>query len=67
MPGAHRHYTRRLALLDRLKTLDFSTALDVGCAEGFFMAAIAEARGAEVWGVDLSDHAVAAARSSSAG
>ena len=62
LPGAHRHYTRRLALLDRLGTLDFSTALDVGCAEGFFMAAIADARGAEVWGVDLSDHAVAAAR-----
>jgi SAM-dependent methyltransferase len=62
MPTAHRHYTRRLALLDRLKTLEFSSALDVGCAEGFFMAAIAEARGAEMWGVDLSDHAVAAAR-----
>jgi SAM-dependent methyltransferase len=62
MPTAHRHYTRRLALLDRLKTLEFSSALDVGCAEGFFMAAIAEARGAEVWGVDLSDHAVTAAK-----
>lgn len=62
MPSAHRHYTRRLALLDRLKTLEFSSALDVGCAEGFFMASIAEARGAEVWGVDLSDRAVAAAR-----
>jgi SAM-dependent methyltransferase len=61
-PNAHRHYTRRLALLDRLKTLEFSSALDVGCAEGFFAASIAEARGAEVWGVDLSDRAVAAAR-----
>lgn len=59
-PGAHRHFTRRLALLDRLKTLDFASALDVGCAEGFFMASIGEARGAEVWGVDLSDHAVVA-------
>jgi SAM-dependent methyltransferase len=62
-PAAWRHYTRRLALLDRLKSLEFGSALDVGCAEGFFMAAIRDARGAEVWGVDLSDQAAAAARS----
>jgi SAM-dependent methyltransferase len=58
---AWRHYTRRLALLDRIKSLPFESALDVGCAEGFFTAAIAEARGAEVWGVDLSDRAVTVA------
>lgn len=60
-PAAWRHYTRRMALLDRLKNIEFESALDVGCAEGYFMAAIHERRGAEVWGVDLSDRAVAVA------
>lgn len=60
-PTAWRHYTRRLALLDRLKSIQFESALDVGCAEGYFMAAIGEARRAEVWGIDLSDRAVAVA------
>ncbi len=62
-PAAWRHYTRRLALLDRLKSLQFESALDVGCAEGFFMQAIHDARGTEMWGVDLSDRAVAVAAS----
>ncbi len=62
-PAAWRHYTRRLALLDRMKDLQFGSVLDVGCAEGYFMATIAEARGAEVWGIDLSDRAVAVAAS----
>jgi SAM-dependent methyltransferase len=62
-PLAWRHYTRRLALLDRLRSIEFGSALDVGCAEGFFMGAIAEARGAEVWGVDFSNRAVTAAAS----
>ena len=62
-PAAWRHYTRCLALLDRLKSIEFASALDVGCNEGYFMAAIAQARGAEVWGVDLSDRAVAVAAS----
>lgn len=62
-PAAWRHYTRRLALLERLKTIEFDSALDVGCAEGYFMASVAEARGAEVWGLDLSDRAVAVAAS----
>jgi len=62
-PAAWRHYTRRLALLDRLTSLEFESALDVGCAEGFFMGAIHEARGAEMWGIDLSDRAVAVAAS----
>jgi 2-polyprenyl-3-methyl-5-hydroxy-6-metoxy-1,4-benzoquinol methylase len=60
-PAAWRHYTRRLALLDGMKRIPFESVLDVGCAEGYFMAAIAEARGAEVWGIDLSDRAVAVA------
>jgi SAM-dependent methyltransferase len=60
-PTAWRHYTRRLALLDRLKALQFDSALDVGCAEGYFMAAISDARGVEMWGIDLSDRAVATA------
>jgi len=60
-PLAWRHYTRRLALLDRLEGINFGSALDVGCAEGYFMAAIAEARGTEMWGVDLSDRAAAVA------
>lgn len=62
-PAAWRHYTRRVALLDRLKSIEFASALDVGCAEGYFMGAIAQARGAGVWGVDLSDRAVAVAAS----
>ncbi|HUA07058.1 MAG TPA: class I SAM-dependent methyltransferase [Solirubrobacteraceae bacterium] len=62
-PSAWRHYTRRLALLDRLSSLEFSSALDVGCAEGFFMSALHDARGAEMWGIDLSDRAVAVASS----
>jgi SAM-dependent methyltransferase len=62
-PLAWRHYTRRLALLDRLSGIDFASALDVGCAQGYFMAVIAHARGTEVWGVDFSDRAVAVAAS----
>jgi ubiquinone/menaquinone biosynthesis C-methylase UbiE len=62
-PAAWRHYTRRLALLDRLGSLEFESALDVGCAEGFFMGAIHEARVAEIWGVDSSDRAAAVAAS----
>lgn len=62
-PSAWRHYTRRLALLDRLNSLQFQSALDVGCAEGFFMAEIGKASGAEMWGVDLSDRAVSVAAS----
>jgi SAM-dependent methyltransferase len=62
-PAAWRHYTRRLALLDRLRSLQFESVLDVGCAEGFFMEAIHDNRGAEMWGIDLSDRAVAIAAS----
>jgi ubiquinone/menaquinone biosynthesis C-methylase UbiE len=61
-PAAFRHYVRRLALFDAMKGLDFDTALDVGCAEGFFMGAIRERFGATVWGVDISDAAVRRAR-----
>jgi SAM-dependent methyltransferase len=60
-PEAFRHYTRRRALLDRIEGLQFDSVLDVGCSEGYFMSAIAEARGTEVWGVDLSDRSVAIA------
>ena len=62
-PDKWRHYTRRLALLDCLSEIPFRSALDVGCAEGYFMAAIGESLGADVWAVDLSDRAVAAAAS----
>ena len=60
--SAWRHYTRRLALLDRMRTMEFGSALDVGCSEGFFMDAIAYSRGCDVWGVDLSDASVRVAR-----
>lgn len=60
-PAAWRHYTRRRALLDRMKGLEFESVLDVGCSEGYFMSAIAEERDAEVWGIDLSDRSVAVA------
>lgn len=57
-PLAFRHYVRRLALLGALERAPFRTALDVGCAEGFFMEAIRRRFGAEVWGVDISNSAV---------
>ena len=60
-PIAFRHYVRRLALFDVMKQLDFRTALDVGCAEGYFMSEIRDSFGAEVWGVDISPVAVAKA------
>lgn len=54
-PSAFRHYIRRIALLAAFRRLrPFDSVLDVGAAEGFFMNAIREEFGAEVWGVDLS-------------
>jgi SAM-dependent methyltransferase len=53
-PVAFRHYVRRLALLGVLDGLHFESALDVGCAEGYFMSVIGEGFGADVWGVDIS-------------
>jgi SAM-dependent methyltransferase len=63
-PSAVRHYVRERALLRVMAGLSFETALDVGCAEGFFVASIRSRLGKEVCGVDLSDLAArtAAAR-----
>jgi hypothetical protein len=61
IPGAFRHYIREIALLDALERIEFATALDVGCAEGYFMKAIGKRFGTEVWGVDLSTIALAKA------
>jgi ubiquinone/menaquinone biosynthesis C-methylase UbiE len=60
-PAAFRHYIRRIALLDALAGFEFQSALDVGCAEGYFMALVRERFGVEVWGVDLSPVALAKA------
>ncbi len=60
-PAAFRHYVRQIALLDALGSIRFATALDVGCAEGYFMQVIHDRFGAEVWGVDLSTTALAKA------
>ncbi|HSZ69084.1 MAG TPA: class I SAM-dependent methyltransferase [Solirubrobacteraceae bacterium] len=60
-PAAFRHYIRRIALLDALAGLEFRSALDVGCAEGYFMALVRERFGVDVWGVDLSPVALAKA------
>lgn len=57
-PLAFRHYIRRIALLGALAPIEFKTALDVGCAEGFFMKAIGDRFGAEMWGVDISNASV---------
>ena len=57
-PLAFRHYIRRIAVLEALSEARFQTALDVGCAEGFFMNAIRSRFGAEVWGLDISTAAV---------
>jgi SAM-dependent methyltransferase len=53
-PAAFRHYVRQIALLDALAGLELQSALDVGCAEGYFMQIVRERFGVEVWGVDLS-------------
>jgi len=57
-PQAFRHYIRRIALLNALEHVPFRAALDVGCAEGFFMGALRERFQADMWGVDISDVAV---------
>lgn len=57
-PAGFRHYTRRGALLAAMSELEFGSALDVGCSEGFFMEAIRSRFSVDVWGVDLSDEAV---------
>lgn len=49
------------ALLDRLGPLPNGHALDVGCATGAFLEALAE-RGCTPWGVDVNSHAVRAAK-----
>lgn len=61
-PAAFRHYIREFALLDALSAIDFATALDVGCAEGYFMNAVRTRFHAETWGIDLSTTALAKAR-----
>src|SRR5580693_490965 len=61
-PAAFRHYVRQIALIDALASMEFATALDVGCAEGYFMNVIGKRFGAQVWGVDLSTTALAKAR-----
>jgi hypothetical protein len=58
-PRGFRHYIRRVALLAALETHEFSTALDVGCSEGFLTNSVAEHFGVDAWGVDLSTTAVA--------
>lgn len=60
-PAAFRHYIRQVALLEAFAKLNFYTALDVGCAEGYFVNIVRERFGAEVWGIDLSTIAVAKA------
>jgi len=62
-PAAFRHYVRQRALFGALDELHFRTVLDVGCAEGYFIDAIRDRYGAEVWGVDLSTTALAKAHS----
>jgi 2-polyprenyl-3-methyl-5-hydroxy-6-metoxy-1,4-benzoquinol methylase len=60
-PAAFRHYIRQIALLSTLESLDFTSALDVGCSEGYFSNVVRDRFGAEVWGVDLSTVALAKA------
>jgi hypothetical protein len=60
-PSAFRHYIRQIALIHALEGLEFSTALDVGCAEGYFMNVVRDRFGSDVWGVDLSPVALAKA------
>src|SRR5579875_3014930 len=60
-PAAFRHYIRERALLAELGARPPGTALDVGCAEGYFMKVLHDRLGWEVWGVDLSTVALAKA------
>lgn len=62
-PSAFRHYIRERALIDALSRLaPFTTVCDVGCAEGYFMKAVHDRFGAEVWGIDISPEAAALVR-----
>jgi SAM-dependent methyltransferase len=54
-----RENRRRLALLKRIGVAPGSKVLDAGCATGDFIAA---AEGYEMWGVDVSEDAIATAR-----
>jgi SAM-dependent methyltransferase len=56
-PGAFRHYHRAELLRRTLHDLDFETALDVGCADGFFVQLLGEL-GARAMGLDLAEPAV---------
>jgi len=61
-PAAHGHYIRWRALAPKLNELSFRSALDVGCAEGFFMHRVGSSFNCDVWGVDISVVAVAKMR-----
>lgn len=60
-PAAFRHYVRQRALLSALDSLKFTSVLDVGCAEGYFMKVVRDRFGASVWGVDISTATLAKA------
>jgi hypothetical protein len=56
-PGAFRHYHRAELLRRTLHGLDFETALDVGCADGFFVQMLRDLD-AHAMGLDLAEPAV---------
>lgn len=60
--AAFRHYTRRRALMTAMRSLRFDSALDVGCAQGWFMNEMHQEFGCEVWGVDISEGAAASVK-----
>jgi SAM-dependent methyltransferase len=60
-PAAFRHYIRQIALLSTLEGLEFTTALDVGCSEGYFANLVRDRFATDVLGVDLSTVALAKA------
>ncbi len=61
-PRSFRHYVRERAVMRALGPLEFASVLDVGCSEGYFMKVIADRRGAEVWGIDISTEGLVKAR-----
>jgi SAM-dependent methyltransferase len=53
-PNSFRHYHRAELLRRELRGLDFRTALDVGCADGYFVDLLRRDFDAEAVGVDLA-------------
>lgn len=55
---AFRHYHRRALLRQVLRDLEFTSAVDVGCADGFFVDFLCRQYGVGAVGVDIAESAI---------